>query len=64
MRSTITTLLFAPTKQLVVAEVVPLTAIMAEDRIHRDWWTEESLLDEFRPEPIDRHWLWSNAEIT
>jgi hypothetical protein len=59
----VTTLFFAPTNQYVEAQIVELTADLAEQQIHRDWWTDTELLDRFNPPPIDRHWNWNEMGI-
>jgi len=58
-----TSLLYAPAGQFVRAQVVELTADLAEQRIHSDWWTDAALLDRFHPTPIDRHWNWNEMGI-
>jgi hypothetical protein len=59
----ITTLFFGPTGQYVEAKIVELTAALADQRVHRDWWTDAGLLDQFDPPPIDMHWNWSEMGI-
>jgi hypothetical protein len=59
----VTTLFFAPTNQYVEAQIVALTAELAEQQIHRDWWTDGEFLDRFDPPPIDRHWNWNEMGI-
>jgi hypothetical protein len=59
----ITTLFFAPTNQYVEAQIVELTADVAEQKIHRDWWKDAHLLDQFDPPPIDRRWNWKEMGI-
>jgi hypothetical protein len=58
-----TMLFFAPTGQYVEAQIAELTPELAERRIHRDWWTDADLLDQFDPPPIDRHWNWNEMNI-
>jgi hypothetical protein len=57
------TLFFAPTGQYVEARIVGLTAGLAEQQIHRDWWSDAELLERFDPPPIDRHWNWNEMAI-
>ena len=59
----ITTLFFAPTSQYVQAQIVELTPDIAERRIHRSWWTDDGLLEQFNPPPIDRLWNWNEMSI-
>ena len=59
----VTTLFFAPTGQYVEAQIAELTADLAEQRIHRDWWADDGLLQHFDPPPIDRHWNWNEIGI-
>jgi hypothetical protein len=40
-----------------------LTADLAELQIHRKWWADESLVSQFDPSPIDRHWNWNEIGI-
>jgi hypothetical protein len=58
-----TTLFFAPTGEYVEARIGELTPELAERRIHRDWWTDADLLDQFDPPPIDRHWNWNEIGV-
>jgi len=57
------TLFFAPTGQYVEAKIVELTADIADQRIHRDWWADASLPSQLDPMPIDRHWNWNEMGI-
>ncbi|HEX5242105.1 MAG TPA: hypothetical protein VFW23_02500 [Tepidisphaeraceae bacterium] len=59
----VTTLLFAPAGQYVEAKIVELTPELADQRIHRDWWADDGLLEQFDPPPIDRHWNWNEMGI-
>ncbi|HWE93205.1 MAG TPA: hypothetical protein VG269_04460 [Tepidisphaeraceae bacterium] len=59
----LTTLFFAPTGEYVEAQIVELRVDLAERKIHRGWWTDESLLAQFDPPPIDRHWNWNEMGI-
>jgi hypothetical protein len=59
----ITSLYFAPADQYVEAQIMRLTPEMAETGIHRSWWLDESLLEEFDSAPIDRYWNWNEMEI-
>jgi hypothetical protein len=59
----ITALFFAPTGQYVEAHIVQLTADIAKQQIHRDWWTDAELLDQLAPPPIDRNWNWNEMGI-
>jgi hypothetical protein len=59
----LTTLFFAPTGQYVEAQIVELTAALAERQIHRGWWMDDNLLEQFDPPPIDRHWNWNEMGI-
>jgi hypothetical protein len=58
-----TTLYFCPTKQFVEATIIELTEGLVEQRIHRDWWADESLLEQFNQPPIDRHWNWNEMGL-
>jgi len=40
----LTTLFFAPTRQYVEAQIVEITADLAEEQIHRGWWSDDALL--------------------
>jgi hypothetical protein len=63
MLPTLTTLFFAPTGQYVEAQIVELTADLAEQQIHRAWWADDGLLEQFDPPPIDRHWNWNEMAV-
>ena len=59
----VTTLFFAPTGQYVEAKIVELTAEIADQRIHLDWWADANLSSKLDPLPIDRHWNWNEMGI-
>jgi hypothetical protein len=59
----LTMLFFAPTGQYVEAQIVELTADIVERQIHRGWWADDSLYEQFDPPPIDRHWNWNEMGI-
>ena len=58
-----TELFFAPTGKYVEARLVELTAEAIRRRIHRGWWTDDSLSEILYPMPIDRHWNWNRMAI-
>lgn len=57
------TLLFAPTNQIVEAEVCSLTDELITERMQPRWWQDQALRDPLEPEPIDRHWNWHEFAI-
>lgn len=63
MPQSITTLFYSPTGQYVEARIVELTAHLADREIHRGWWEDSCLLDQFDPPPIDLHWNWNEMGI-
>jgi hypothetical protein len=59
----VTTLFFAPTGQYVEGKIVELTAEIADQQIHLDWWEDANLSSKLDPLPIDRHWNWNEMGI-
>jgi hypothetical protein len=51
MPTTTPKLVFWPDNQQVDAQIVPLTADLAERQIRMKWWNDESLLEQFDPVP-------------
>src|SRR5258706_5680975 len=64
IESKITRLFLDPRAVFVDAQIVTLTAEMADSRIHNGWWNEECLKADFgAPPPIDRYWNWNEVSI-
>lgn len=53
---------FAPANLWVEGRIVPMTDGLAR-RVSSEWWSHEALKPTFDPEPIDRHWDWSDVVI-
>ena len=60
---TLRELFFAPTQELVEAQIVTLTADMIDKQISNDWWHDEALKEHFDVPQIDQHWNWNEMEI-
>jgi len=58
-----TRLLLVPWNVYVDAQIISLTAEMAESQIRHDWWNDDCLKSHPIPPPIDRHWNWNELSI-
>jgi len=56
-------LLLVTAQTYVEAAIVPLTAELAEEHIHRAWWNDDILKDHFDEPPIDLDWNWNEMGI-
>jgi hypothetical protein len=63
IRPKVTSLKHYPSGSYVEAWIVSLNAEVAESKIRRGWWADDSLKAQFAVKPIDRDWDWNTIEI-
>jgi hypothetical protein len=56
-------LLLVPAQTYVGAAIVPLTTELADEHIHRAWWNDHALKEDFDEPPIDLGWNWNELGI-
>lgn len=56
-------LLLVPSQIYVEAEIIALTPELADEHMHRAWWSDGSLKEQFDEPPIDLNWNWNEMGI-